>query len=133
LTAIFLTGILTRVAVTKGERLAEFLDRLRRAPPASSAEGALELVNEILNAVEDELSGIPYDPDAAQQRVTDGRMYGPHAAFASPWRDRQDVTRYAHARHDTFLQDDGAILIRLRRSGTVLLSKHSSEGSEVVL
>lgn len=118
------------MAATKGERLAEFLDRLGKAPPASTAEEALELVNRILNEVEDRLSGIPYDPDAAQQLVTDGRMYGPHPSFASSW-TKQGMTRYAHTRHDTFIQDNGAILIRLRRPPKVLLSKPGADGKEV--
>ncbi|MGE0708793.1 MAG: hypothetical protein AB7N76_21550 [Planctomycetota bacterium] len=121
------------MAASKGERLAEFLDRLGKAPPAGSAEEALELVNKILDEVEDALSGIPYDPDAAQQLVTDGRMYGPHPSFASEWKDNQDVTRFAHTRHDTFLQNNGAILIRLRRPQTVLLAKPGANGKEVEL
>ena len=121
------------MAASKGERLAEFLDSLAKAPPASSTEEALELVNRILNDVEDRLSGVAYDHDAARQLVTDGRMYGPHASFASPWRDNPGVTRYAHARHDTFIQDNGAVLIRLRRPAKVLLSKPGADGQEVDL
>lgn len=118
------------MAGTKGERLAEFLLRLGQAPPASSAAEAVELVNRILSEVEDRLSGIPYDPAAARQLVTDGRMYGPHPSFASSW-PKPGVTRYAHTKHDTFIADNGAILIRLRRPLTVLLSKAGSDGQEV--
>lgn len=118
------------MAATKAERLAEFLDRLSKAPPASTAEEALELVNRILNEVEDRLSGIPYDPDAARQLVTDGRMYGPHPSFASAW-PKQGVIRYAHTRHDTFVQSNGAILIRLRRPAKVLVSKPGADGEAV--
>lgn len=121
------------MAASKDERLAEFLARLAKAPPASSAQEALELVNKILNEVEDRLSGVPYDPDAARQLVTDGRMYGPHASFASAWSDKKKVTRYAHARHDTFVQDNGAVLIRIRRPAKVLLSKPGADGKEVEL
>src|SRR4051812_30972198 len=48
---------------TKGERFAEFLRRLRFAPPASNDEEAYAQICDILNAVEDEMTSIPYDPD----------------------------------------------------------------------
>jgi hypothetical protein len=119
------------VSATKAERMVEFRARLAKAPSASSAEEALALVNRVLDQVEDELSGIPYDPAAVRQLVTDGRMYGPHASFASSWKDRHDITRFAHARHDTFIRDNGVILIRLRNPLTILLSKPGADGREV--
>ena len=111
--------------------MAVFLARLAAAPPASSEEEAVALLNRVLDAVEDELSGIPFDAAAARQLVTDGRMYGPHPAFASPWKGRADITRYAHARHDTFVQTNGAFLIRLRRPPKVLLSHPGADGRAV--
>jgi hypothetical protein len=120
------------MSATKAERMNEFRARLDRAPSVATAEEAVALVNNMLDQVEDELSGIPYDPAAAPQLAT-GRMYGPHASFASFWKDRPDITRYAHARHDTFIQDNGAILIRLRRPLTILLSKPGADGREIDL
>lgn len=118
---------------SKAERLARFLERLAVAPPARTAEEAIALVNAVLNQVEDELSGIPYDPVAALQGTTDGRLYGPHPAFASSWGDREDLTRFAHTRHDTFVRANGAVLIRLRRPTQILLSKPGADGLEVEL
>lgn len=117
----------------KAARVEEFLRRLAGAPPASSAEEALTLVNTLLNQVEDELSGVPYDPEAARQLVTDGRLYGPHESFASHWKARSDLLRYAHAQHDTFVQANGAVLVRVRRPAVVLLSKAGADGVEVTL
>jgi hypothetical protein len=57
-------------------------------------------------------------------------MYGPHPSFAGPWQ-KPGVTRYAHTRHDTFVQDNGAVLIRMRRPLKVLLSKPGADGKEV--
>lgn len=57
---------------TKQERLAEFLRRLMAAPAASSFDEAYRQLCDILNAVEDELTSIPFDPANWQ---TDGRMY----------------------------------------------------------
>jgi hypothetical protein len=118
------------MGTSKGERLAVFLDRLSKAPPASTSQEAVELVNRILDDVENALSGIPYDPAAARQSVVDGRMYGPHSYFARAWKT-QGVTRYVHAGHDTFIQENGAILIRLRKPANVLLSKPGADGKEV--
>ncbi len=118
---------------SKRERVDEIVARLRAAPPAASADEAFELVNAIVDAVEDDMTEIPYDPAAAEQLVTDGRMYGPHPKFASDWQGRRDLTRYAHVGHDTFIQANGAILIRLRRPPTVLVSKPGADGKEVVL
>lgn len=57
------------------ERLAEVYRRLDAFPAAASAEEALGQLRECLNAVEDELSGIPsVDPPPADGG---GRMYFP--------------------------------------------------------
>ena len=46
----------------KAGRVAEFLRRLGAAPAASSFTEAFRQLGDILNAVEDELTSIPYDP-----------------------------------------------------------------------
>ena len=67
--------------VSKAERLAEVMRRLDCAPAASSFEAAFELTSETINAVEDELSGIPFDMAVSMdQSRTDGRMYPPRMA-----------------------------------------------------
>jgi hypothetical protein len=118
---------------SKRERVEAFIARLGAAPPVATADEAVNLVNAVVDAVENEMTDIPYDPAAAEQLVTDGRMYGPHAKFATDYKDRRDLTRYAHTAHDTFIQANGAILIRIRKPPTVLLSKPGADGKEVVL
>jgi hypothetical protein len=61
------------------ERLEKFYERLRDAPASSSRTEALALIARILNEVEDEMSGIPYNPRVYEDRSapTDGRMYPP--------------------------------------------------------
>ncbi|HEX3799508.1 MAG TPA: hypothetical protein VH413_12485 [Verrucomicrobiae bacterium] len=58
----------------KAKRLQIFLRQLKAAPPASSADDAFKLLAGILNAVEDEFSGISYRPENWRN---DGRMYPP--------------------------------------------------------
>jgi hypothetical protein len=121
------------VDAPRHERLRLFVERLKDAPPALSAEEATAQVNEILNGVEDEMTEIPFDPDAAQQLTTDGRMYGPHDSFASDWKGRPDLIRFAHAKHDTIVGANGAILIRIRRPPSIWLSKAGADGMEIDL
>lgn len=64
---------------------------MRSARPASSAEQALELLASVLNQVEDELSGIPFQPERWQN---DGRMYPPLADSARDVEGRPELTRY---------------------------------------
>lgn len=59
---------------SKAQRLEAFLLRLSEAPAARSYEEARQQVEAILNAVEDELTDIPFNRDAPQ---SDGRMYPP--------------------------------------------------------
>jgi hypothetical protein len=115
------------MSITKAQRLAEFLRRLRWAAPASNAEEAFELIARTLNAVEDELSGIPYDPFAWQ---TDGRLYPPQIDSQRVIPGREDVTRYRSRSHNTFIRKNGAIEIQAL-DGSVLLSKVGLDGESV--
>jgi len=83
-----------------------FLKALADAPPAASAAEAFELLVQVLNDVEDSLSGVHFDP---KNWATDGRMYPPQADKA--FLEEGGVTRYRSARHYTFIGLDGSIEI----------------------
>lgn len=113
--------------LSKSDRLQEFLRRLDAAEPASSAEGALELVSQMLNAVEDELTDIPFDPSSW---MDDGRLYPPQADSAFRVPDHPDLIRYRNRDHNTIVSKWGAIEIRTA-SGEVILEKPGASGKGV--
>jgi hypothetical protein len=113
---------------TKAERFAEFLRRLGAAPAAADADEAFRQLGDILNAVEDEMTSIPFDPAHWQ---TDGRMYPPQpdSLRASP-PGRPDVKRFRTRGHNVLIGDNGAIEIR-DLSGRVHLSKTGADGRAI--
>jgi hypothetical protein len=115
--------------LTKEERFREFLTRLINAPRASSHDEALALLSQTLNDVEDEFSEIPCRPEEWQ---TDGRMYPPRKDNARDVPGREDVIRYRHRSHNTFIRDNGAIEIR-DLHGLTLLEKPGADGRGVEL
>ena len=115
------------MAYSKAERLAIFMDRLSRATASGSADEAYALVAGTLNQVEDEFSGVPFDP---RNWKTDGRLYPPqednkHLVLGNPL-----VSRYRSVAHNLFIGANGAIEIHTVR-GDVLLQKRGADGRYV--
>jgi hypothetical protein len=112
---------------TKAERFAEFLRRLGAAPAASDFDEAYRQLGDILNAVEDEMTSIPYDPASWQ---TDGRMYPPQMDSLRAVPGRGDVRRFRSKAHNTLIGDNGAIEIR-EVAGRVILTKPGADGRTI--
>ena len=110
--------------LSKGKRLRFFFERLTGAPPANSADEALALLAKILNEVEDEHSGVEYNPDAW---ADDGRMYPPKEDNRRSVVDRPSLRRYRNAKHNTFFGLNGSIRIE-DLNGNVLLDKPGRDG-----
>lgn len=119
---------------TKPRRLRKFLDRLGQLPAAASHHEALTQLRNVLDAVEDEHSGVPHD---ASNWQSDGRMYAPEADNRRRVPGYPQVSRYRSRAHNTFLGSNGAIEIRCAspgvrpENGDVLLSKPGADGRSV--
>ena len=113
--------------VSKKERLAEFIRRLESAPAASSFDGAYEFVCNTINAVEDELTAIPYDPSKWQ---TDGRMYPPQIDNVRSVRGRKDVKRFRTRFHSLLIAENGAMQIWDVR-GRLIFEKNGANGKGI--
>jgi hypothetical protein len=118
---------LARMAVGKEQRLREFIRRLRSAPPVASFQEARELLGKTLNAVEDELSGVAFDPSNWQ---SDGRMYPPQDDSERSVPEHPRVRRFRSRRHNTFIATNGALEIRTI-DGEVLITKPGADGRSV--
>jgi len=117
------------MSLSKAARLTEFFHRLQNAPPCGSADEAMLQLCELLTAVEDEFSGVPNQPD---NHIADGRMYPPQADAARPVEARPELTRYRSRAHNTYVSEDGGILVTTT-TNQVLFSKPGSSGAEINL
>lgn len=104
---LFSGGVSIR-EVSRSQRLEEFLRRLASRLPVASVEDAFSVLAETLNEVEDELTGIPYNPDSW---ATDGRLYPPLSDSRRPVPGRPDVARWRSRAHNTYIRENGAIEI----------------------
>ena len=114
--------------VSKQERFATFCQRLQAERPARTFAQAYEQLCSTLNAVEDELTGIPYNPDNWQ---TDGRMYPPRPDSMREVDGHPEVTRFRSSAHNTFIGDNGGIEIQTVSSKEVVFSKPGEDGRGV--
>jgi hypothetical protein len=112
----------------KYRRLEELVRRLLALAPMADHDTARRAINETLNAVEDELSGVPFDPNNWR---TDGRMYPVQDDNAFDVDGHPDVTSYLSVAHETLVRANGAFEIRGRTTKVVVLAKPGSDGKGV--
>jgi hypothetical protein len=109
--------------VSKAYRLEEFFRRLRTLPLAASFAEAMWQLETTLNAVEDDLTSIPYDPSHWR---SDGRLYPPQADNAVET-SRRDVRGFRSFRHQTLIGLNGSIDIS-EKAGKVVFSRPGADG-----
>jgi hypothetical protein len=108
----------------KAERFEEFLRRIGSAPPASSFDEAYRQVCDVLNAVEDDMTSIPFDPP---NWMKDGRLYPPQTDNMRDFPGRPDVKQFRNRRHLTLIAENGAIEIQ-DALGRAVFAKPGSDG-----
>ena len=108
-------------------RLQLFYVRLGAAPAANTHDEAFALIAAILNAVEDEHSGLPNKPS----RERDGRMYPPQMDSVREVKGSPGVLRYRNSNHNTFIASNGAIEVQQIKPKEVQFTKAGANGKGV--
>ncbi|MCK9923594.1 hypothetical protein MXD61_17250 [Frankia sp. AgPm24] len=110
------------------ERLQIFYQRLDELPPPTSAQEALEQLNATLEAVEDEHSGVPRNPDPGLK--FDGRMYPPRDDYITRQPDGGLVAITKGNRIE--IGPTGETTILSRRSGETVYRRPAAEPAAVI-
>lgn len=122
------------IVLPRWARLEVYYHRMRTAPPVSNHDEAMQLMAKTLNGVEDEFSGVPYDPSEAGN---DGRMYPPDPRFPARRVSAPGVRVYRQRGHVTYVADNGAIETREVQAGAdgpveyTVLDKPGNDGRRV--
>ncbi len=114
--------------VPKAHRLQEVYRRLSEAPAAGTFTEMRCQLDDILNAVEDQLTGIPYDP---RRWATDGRLYPVQDDNVYDVEGHPDVLLLRARGSEIYIGGNGAIEIRNAASGAVEFSKAGADGRDV--
>jgi hypothetical protein len=114
---------------SKVERLQEFYRRLGALPAASNFAEAWSQIGETLNAVENELSGIQYDP---ARWKSDGRLYPPQLDSERVETPHPKVRRFRSVAHNTLIGENGSIEIIQTLTGQVVFSKPGADGRRIL-
>jgi hypothetical protein len=109
-------------------RFAEFIRRLESMPLATSGEQVRKMIDATLNRVEDELSGVPYNPS---QYKTDGRFYPVQDDNVEDYPGVPGVKLLRSRKHFTHIRDNGAFEIVDANTGIVVIEKLGSDGKGV--
>ncbi len=109
-------------------RFGEFIRRLNIAPAASTYEEGKAQLGDTLNAVEDELSGIPFNPATWR---TDGRFYPVQDDNIRDVPGRPDLKRLRAQDHNIYIGTNGAIHIQQVTTKNVILDRPGKDGRKV--
>jgi hypothetical protein len=115
------------MGVPKEERLREVYRRLAAAPAARTFAEMRRQLDDVLNTVEDELTGVPYDP---RRWATDGRLYPVQEDNVFDVKGHPRVSLLRARKAAIYIGDNGSIEIR-DASGRMECSKPGADGLAV--
>lgn len=113
--------------VPKRERLEEFFRRLRASPNAGTFDEMYAQFCNILDAVEDELTGVPNCPENGE---SDRRIYPPQRDATRDVPRHPQVKRFRSRRHNTYIGENGSVEI-VTLSGRIEVQKPGLDGRGV--
>ena len=113
---------------SRKDRFQELLRRLDKSPNATSLDDARKLLDDTLNQVEDEMSGVPNNPTAW---LTDGRMYPVQDDNIRDVPGQPDVKRARSKDHNIYIGANGAIRIVQISTNDVALDKPGRDGQRI--
>jgi hypothetical protein len=113
----------------KIQRLQEMMRRLKASAPFADGEVARMALEEVMRDVEDEMSGIPENPNAALAKVSDGRMYPPDDRFEIA-SGSSLVRTFKQVGHRTSFGTNGSLKIT-RSDGNVEIDLAGADGKKV--
>jgi hypothetical protein len=110
--------------VPKQHRMQEIYRRLAEAPAAGTFVEMRDRLANIVNAVEDQLTSIPYDPESWQN---DGRIYPVQDDNVFDVAGHSRVTLLRARKNLVYIGDNGSIEVR-NASGEVVIHKPGRDG-----
>lgn len=116
------------MVLPRAERFGLFVARLSAGAANANREAAKRFIDDTLNAVEDEHSGVPYNPATWR---TDGRFYPVQDDNAEALESHPDVFVYTSRKHETFIRENGAFEIREHKTGLVVVALPGADGRGV--
>ena len=113
--------------MTKKQRLFIFFERLSQEKASQNHDDAFKLIESVLNKMEDELTNIPFNPQAW---IYDGRIYPPQpdSEIVS---SNPNVRRYRAKDHYIAIGNNGAIKIIGCKDKLSCLDKLGQDGRKV--
>jgi hypothetical protein len=112
-------------SISRGERIAELWRRLDTAAPPKDADEALGLVSRTLDKVEDDLSGVPKNPNPSL--TPDGRMYPPQEDMIVRHADGA-ITAKTRG-HAIEISPGGSMKFYLRHNGELAYSRGGADAA----
>lgn len=113
--------------IPKADRLQEIYRRLANAPAARTFAEMRDQLADIINAVEDQLTDIPYDPENWRN---DGRIYPVQGDNVFSVVGHARVTLLRARKNFVYIGENGSIEIH-NASGEVAIRKNGMDGRAV--